>query len=123
MKTKSKQTQVSKRKQIIDKTRQEVIAKTEMSLLEYNTHFFELGCELAETKTSHHAELIRLPEYWKFFKLEFNLFEREVLRDVCMVVGEYSSSQIKYMNYIREMRYMLTDKYVDAAFYNFLKPI
>ena len=125
---KTKETQVSKRKTEMDHSKNEAMSTTGKTLLEYNTFLYDLGCELAEKSTTNHQELIRMPEYWKWFRNEFYLYEKNLFRVIKIARKHLDHPNFKkqeFNNYVytREMMYLLDDEYVEKSIHNFIKHI
>lgn len=122
---KTKQTQVVKRIVEIDSIKQQVMKSIGATLLEYNTFLYDVGVALAEQSIKK-EELIRMPEFWKWFRNEWYMFERDLIADLVIASPTFLNSEKRLMSlnnsiYKREMCYMIKDELVHASFHSFIK--
>ncbi|WP_107039930.1 hypothetical protein [Brumimicrobium mesophilum] len=122
---KTKQSQVTRRVAEMSHTKEAVMNAIGASLIEFNTFLYDLGVAKAE-QSMKHQELVRMPEYWKWFRNEYFMFEKDLLEDMTYIREDFFSGNPNHVannNYIykREMCLLLTIENVDASFYSFIK--
>jgi hypothetical protein len=122
---KTKTTQVSTRRNEMNHTRASVMEVTGMTLLEYNTFIFDCGIALLENGEFKikSDELIRMKEYWSWFRNEFFIFEKETFDQMAQYGPEFNHENISVNRYLyeREMSYIIADGAVRTSLYHFLK--
>jgi len=123
---KTKETQITKRKAEMEHSKNAVMNTTGVTLLEYNTFLYDIGVELVETHTIKYKELIRMAEYWKWFRNEFHMYEKNLFNAMRIVREELDNPKVdcpKFSNYIytKEMNIIIEDEFIVKSLFNFLK--
>jgi len=122
---KTRTTQIATRRNEMNHTRDSVMNVTGMTLLEYNTFIFDCGIALLENDEFKikSDELIRMKEYWSWFKNEFYIFEKETFDQMKLYGPAFKKENISVNRYLyeREMAYIIADGCVRNSLYHFLK--
>ena len=122
---KTKRTQITQRREDMQHSKDAVMSITGMNLLEYNTFLFDVGVALVENhiEPSKLKELIRIPEYWSWFRNEFFMYEKDLFRQMKLYGPDFNQSNIEALKYLyqREMSYMIEERSVAISLNHFIK--